>query len=459
LSDPAIRLRLSACGAERAARVHRTLTAAFAMRDQSGFARWVERTWIDLGGPATALTELDIASARAAFDRLAELDARGMPDPSEMEAAFEQLFAPEQGEQAIEIMTIHKAKGLEFDLVVVPSLEYCGRANSGDFLQQHRFSRADRMGIVLAVRAAKGQEADPLFEFLQWAEKDSARLEAERLLYVACTRAKQELWLSAVTQPKPEGNPTEFKPRSGSLLKVLWPLCEADFQRTEEPGDFIQRRPGHAPQSRLPAAWSAPVLDPDADTDAALLLAPRSQTEQIPPFDWASETARQIGILVHEQLQQLQLSPDLAQEIRARMSAFARWFEARGVPQRQIEAAARRVADALLAVGEDERGRWILATGYAGDGRELKLSCMLDGRIVRVILDRSFIHEGVRWVIDYKTSEHAGGEREAFLDTEVQRYMAQMQRYARIAAKLGPQPVRLGLYFPLMRAWREWAAG
>ena len=30
------------------------------------------------------------------------------------------------------------------------------------------------------------------------------------------------------------------------------------------------------------------------------------------------------------------------------------------------------------------------------------------------------------------------------------------ERYARIAARLGPEPVRVGLYFPLMRAFREW---
>jgi ATP-dependent helicase/nuclease subunit A len=77
----------------------------------------------------------------------------------------------------------------------------------------------------------------------------------------------------------------------------------------------------------------------------------------------------------------------------------------------------------------------------------------------RVVFDRSFIDdEGVRWVIDYKTSQHLGSGMEEFLDREVERYSSQLQRYARFAKKLGPEPVRLGLYFPLMRAWREWGA-
>jgi hypothetical protein len=64
----------------------------------------------------------------------------------------------------------------------------------------------------------------------------------------------------------------------------------------------------------------------------------------------------------------------------------------------------------------------------------------------------------VRWVIDYKTSQHIGGGLEEFLDREVERYRPQLQRYAMLAKRLGPEPVHLGLYFPLMRAWREWAA-
>jgi ATP-dependent exoDNAse (exonuclease V) beta subunit len=79
---------------------------------------------------------------------------------------------------------------------------------------------------------------------------------------------------------------------------------------------------------------------------------------------------------------------------------------------------------------------------------------------VRVVFDRSFVDEqGVRWVIDYKTSQHLGSGIEQFLDREVERYRPQLQRYARIAQRLGPEPVRVGLYFPLMWAWREGDAG
>jgi ATP-dependent helicase/nuclease subunit A len=77
-----------------------------------------------------------------------------------------------------------------------------------------------------------------------------------------------------------------------------------------------------------------------------------------------------------------------------------------------------------------------------------------------VIIDRTFIDaDGIRWVVDFKTSPHEGGDRERFLDEEVKRYESQLRRYAQLARGLGPQPVRAGLYYPLLGAWREVPVG
>jgi ATP-dependent exoDNAse (exonuclease V) beta subunit len=129
-----------------------------------------------------------------------------------------------------------------------------------------------------------------------------------------------------------------------------------------------------------------------------------------------------------------------------------------GVPAERLDEAAARVVAALLQVHEDPRGRWILQKARE-DFREHALSGDWQGEVARVVIDRSFIDEhGVRWVIDYKTSQHLGGGLEEFLDREVERYRPQLSRYAAFAKRLGPEPVRAALYFPLMRAWREWEA-
>ena len=49
-----------------------------------------------------------------------------------------------------------------------------------------------------------------------------------------------------------------------------------------------------------------------------------------------------------------------------------------------------------------------------------------------------------------------GGQVEAFLDQEQERYRDQLERYADIIRRIDDRPVRVGLYFPLLKGWREW---
>jgi ATP-dependent helicase/nuclease subunit A len=75
------------------------------------------------------------------------------------------------------------------------------------------------------------------------------------------------------------------------------------------------------------------------------------------------------------------------------------------------------------------------------------------------VIDRTFVDaDGVRWIIDYKTSAHQGGDLEAFLDKEKERYQEQLERYARLLVQRDGRAIRLALYFPLLGGWREWAA-
>ena len=214
--------------------------------------------------------------------------------------------------------------------------------------------------------------------------------------------------------------------------------------------------PRGGPLLRVPRNWAPPV--DGAPFPAAPLSAPPASREEWPVFDWAGETARRVGTLVHAELQAMNPTGSGAAGLRAREPRYRRWLALHGVPSERLPEAASRVVEALIAVDQDPRGRWILQKARE-EMREHALSGSLQGEVVRAVFDRSFVDDqGVRWVIDYKTSRHVGGGLEEFLDREVERYCPQLQRYAQLAKRLGPEPVRLGLYFPLMRAWREWAA-
>jgi hypothetical protein len=109
----------------------------------------------------------------------------------------------------------------------------------------------------------------------------------------------------------------------------------------------------------------------------------------------------------------------------------------------------------VAAVAADKPAEPEFDPAHAEASSELALSGVRGGHIVNAVIDRTFVSEGTRWVVDFKTSPHEGGDLQTFLDEEVKRYEAQLQRYAHLARGLGPQPVRAGLYYPLLSAWRE----
>ena len=81
---------------------------------------------------------------------------------------------------------------------------------------------------------------------------------------------------------------------------------------------------------------------------------------------------------------------------------------------------------------------------------------MVEGRIAHVVIDRTFVENGVRWVVDYKSSSHEGGSLEGFLANERERYRGQLEMYAAILKAGGEsREIRKGLYYPALGAWVE----
>jgi len=86
------------------------------------------------------------------------------------------------------------------------------------------------------------------------------------------------------------------------------------------------------------------------------------------------------------------------------------------------------------------------------------MTAVLDNRPRNLVLDRTFVENGTRWIIDYKTSSHGGGDLEGFLDNEASRYREQLQRYQVAMAITETRPIRAALYFPLLDRLCEYAA-
>src|SRR5690606_15760861 len=177
-----------------------------------------------------------------------------------------------------------------------------------------------------------------------------------------------------------------------------------------------------------------------------------------PAFEWARWPAMQIGTLVHRRLQRIAedgLDAWSAASIEASRGELRRELELLGLERDEAERAAGTVVRALSAVLEDELGVWILGARDEA-ASEVELTFAKGGHVERIKLDRTFVDDGVRWIVDFKTGTHEGGELDAFLDAEVERYRPQLERYAAVLRELDQRPIRVGLYFPLIRAFRAW---
>jgi hypothetical protein len=175
-------------------------------------------------------------------------------------------------------------------------------------------------------------------------------------------------------------------------------------------------------------------------------------------FSWVGETARHIGTVTHAALAALAREPRLPQAaaLAARRAPLSAQLARLGVPAEALEEATDHVLTALRRTLADRRGRWLFDPRHREAHSELALTGLVDGRLVSVVIDRSFVDRaGTRWVLDFKTSRHEGGGREEFLAREAERYRAQLARYVVLAAALGPEPVRAGLYFPWLGAFRQ----
>ncbi len=459
--DPARVAALSAAGRARLERAVAVLEAALAERGRRGLAAWIEGTWLALGGPACT-DAAGFEAARRYLALLDELDAGGdLEDPAMLEERLAQLRAPADptAGESVQILSIHKAKGLEFDTVIVPGLERPPRPRGRPLLRWIERRGRDGAELLLAPIAAAGADEDPIYRYLRDLEAAADRHEAARVLYVACTRARRRLHLIGAARGADGGLEP---PPADSLLALLWPALRPRFEAAAAraaAGDLAPATPPRSapPLLRLPAGWRAPAPPPPAWTappPARVLHAAAVA------FEWAGDTARHVGTVVHRILRRIAhegLDTWDAGRLARAQGAWRAALRRLGVAPGELDAACARVHAALAAVLDDPRAHWILAADHTQARNEWAVHGVVDGVIRRVVIDRTFVDgAGRRWIIDYKTGVHAGAGVEAFLDRERERYRAQLEAYAALLARLDARPLRLGLYFPLLRGWREW---
>ncbi|HVK40381.1 MAG TPA: UvrD-helicase domain-containing protein [Candidatus Kapabacteria bacterium] len=469
LRDETRTAAMSAAGRARAGRFVGVLVPVMEQLRRRTLRRTVEGAWLALGGPACVGSREELRDAGRYFELL-DLHEEGgdVLDVAALEKDVDDLYAaPEMSERRLQIMTVHKAKGLEFDVVIVPGLGRGTPPETTELLLFTERPHAHEVDLLIAPIKASDDDADPVYRYLRELERTKREQEDRRLLYVAATRAKRRLYLLGHAEIT-----TELKPANGSLLAYLWPAAGPVFHEllnrmiAEDIGESVEApspSPTARPITRLVDTWRSPQPPEDAvwqragreiemlDTDTDLLS-----------MTWAEATTRHIGTAVHRML--CRVARDgaerwSAERVAERRASIAMLLAGLGVGDDQLDRATRIVCDAVTATLGDERGRWILSSSHTAIDNELPLTGLVGDALRSVKIDRTFVDAaGTRWIIDYKAGYHESvADRETYLDMEQRRYREQLELYTRLIEAIDPgRPVRRGLYFPRLGGWREW---
>jgi ATP-dependent exoDNAse (exonuclease V) beta subunit len=451
-----------------------------AAQPSAALGTWLQQVWLMLGGDATvdptARANVDLLFAR--LDQLPQVDS-DLIGPA-LDAALANLKAlpdPEADpECGIQLMTIHKSKGLEFEVVLVPDLQLEDRKSQPSMLSwlerglppdSSAEDASEVTEFLIAPIQSKGSKKGSTKEFVDQARKLREQQETRRLIYVAATRARDELHLFARPEVKSEkaaslSSEASFvlvEP-SKCLLATAWPALEQEVrqhfdawknaQAAALPSEQLPSAPlpfdqppasDHQPAEIATLAAAADTnllqmpspprptvirrLPPDfSSADQSSLAVERSLTVDSAPADaplYARHegglASRALGTAVHALLQQLALlraSSDWP-SARSALLQFAPRIHASirsaGVDPAQADSLAAEAISLALNASSDPTAAWILSP-HPGAASEVRWTGILDGTIHSVQIDRLFQagpaphseSQSVWWIVDYKTA-------------------------------------------------------
>jgi ATP-dependent exoDNAse (exonuclease V) beta subunit len=477
---------------QRVARVVSVMSAAQRNRYTHGsFSSWIERTWTSLGGPA-CVHAAGYENARAYFAMLDAVTADGIAATGEeMDDQLDRLFAkPDPGVSdrcGVQLMTIHKAKGLGFNVVIVPGLHKKVSQNQQPLIQYLDRTSGAHAEVLAAPIGLKGEASSSLYRWIGRQKNHREAEERKRLLYVACTRARDELHLFGAAMVATSG----LRPNSESLLATAWPALAAVFAqqhrrqldnivafpspiaKTRSFGGVIDLAAASLPSTlrRLPADGQTQPSGQNV-TDAATILSSRPESVSIArQRPHAGRARRVLGNTVHllfEQAVRL-LRKSTREEVIAALPRLQRkaatYALNEGLIQRDADACATEAVEALQSALQDEIGLWILKP-HRQNRTESSWTGMLGGALTTLRIDRSFLagdellsEDGdTLWIVDYKTAAHSGTGLEAFLESELLQYKEQLEKYGRMMrlAHGSDLKVKLGIYYPMLRRLKYW---
>lgn len=445
-------LNLSPEGQQRLASVIPILRHAIGERRRTSLRCTVESTWKALNGPLCLTSPMDLADANAFFDLLEQEEYAGdLPDLTAFLQSLHQLFAnpDHHADGKLQIMTMHKAKGLEFDTVILPGLN---RQSRRDYPRLLEFSEYPCQ-LLAPIKAFEAEE-DPINSYLKKLQQQRSDFEQVRLLYVGATRAKHNLHLLGTIKVK-QGEIQQ--PQEKTLLSLLWPhviqQVNATYHAKPLPvGDSEDTEVVYPSIRRLALDY---FNNPSPLSNNGVKF--NFNNEIAAPLE-KTNYAKEVGIFIHRLFKQIAEGTLRLNQITLHKPGFFAALTMLGIPAAQLPATLLQIERAIVNIQHDPKSQWIFNPAHQEAAAEWAITRMGPDAVQRMVIDRTFIDDkGVRWIIDYKTDSLAPTQSlSEFLQAQQAEHGPQLHEYAQALQLREQREIKLGLYFPMIPAWCEW---
>lgn len=449
-----VQAKLTPDGLTRVTRLVAALDGVEAASRSDELAWKARALWVSLGGLAT-VDSTELGDVKTVFKLLGTHTANGdMEDPQAFFNALSNLYAsPKAG--AVQIMTIHKAKGLEFTTVILPSLQKSGGRDDTPLFYWRRIGGKFFLAPNLGDQDETSAESR-LFKYVGKFVKADLRDELDRLAYVATTRAKKNLHLLAC-----KAEDDEDAGVSNSLLGCLKKALGDKFVAVDVGGDDYDME-AHVPAKARLASTHAVLLPSDSFIPSASGEALPTESElheELHEGEGDDFRSKITGIVYHRFVEIIAkdgLANWSAERVREKGQAISALMRREGYPIREIPAGRDWIISLLETTLASDKARWILSKHEHG-GQEVQLSGYRNGRWLQRFLDRPFVSDEVYWITDYKTAKCPEGMPvEDFVKKIVAQYQAKMREYKELVIDAGVKwPVKLGLYLPAVDVFAE----
>lgn len=465
-------LELSSDGLQRIKGIGKPLQMAMSIRYRTSLRNTIEATWTLLRGSSLLKTDDDHNSIAHYFKLLEQQEfGNGLLNIDEFERKVSQSFISAATDSTsgnpVNILTMHKAKGLEFDHIILPGLSRTPASDGKQLLQWYeRLNSQGENRLFLTTQAATGSKENKLYDLMRYEQQQKNRLEDTRLLYIAVTRAKVSALLLATVSEDSKGS---YDPPHSSLLYRIWPQLNKGNSNLEciqlsEEKTLRFSQTGNANGKHMPFF---PDITPVTRASKALTLSPEensliqqtidtcniidSDTEVSAHYietEFDTTLAASIGTLIHSCLESYTRSKQKTAWLNNLENQKNYWrlkLRQHIDSEPELEATVTRIEKTLQSNLSNSQLSWIFTDSNGSAESELGLSNRFNRQFV---IDRTLIDdEGVRWIIDFKTGSPAASQSKTeFITRMTERYQGQLENYGKLFSDIEDRPTKLALY-------------